>query len=101
MLLGALNLWYFIEGYYNRRIDEPRDLSTLTKYRITLKGGAHELVFYKNPLTERWWMEVPYADSIGANEPRVELIPCSENEYLKAREDEIPDRWWNTHYKLR
>jgi formiminoglutamase len=101
MLLGALTLWYFIEGLYNRRIDEPRDLASLKKHRVALKGGTHELVFYKNPLTDRWWMEVPYGDSIGVENPRVELIPCSESEYLMAKEDEIPERWWNTHHKLK
>lgn len=101
MMLGAITLWYFIEGVYNRRVDEPRDLSALTKHRVSLNGGTHELVFYRNPLTNRWWMEVPYVDSIGAEVPRVELIPCSENEFLQAREDEIPERWWNAHHKLK
>lgn len=100
MLAGIL-IWYLIEGWYNRRIDEPEDLDQLTKYTVNLHGGAYTIVFYRNPISERWWMEVPYTDSIGKENGRSELIPCSKRDYERARMDEIPEKWWLTHYKLK
>lgn len=100
-MLTGIMMWYLIEGYYSRRIDEPDDLSRLTKYSVNLHGGMQEIVFYKNPMTERWWMEVPYADSLNRKANRRELIPCSETDYQTARGDEIPEKWWLAHYKLK
>ncbi|MEM0996127.1 MAG: formimidoylglutamase [Bacteroidota bacterium] len=100
-LLTGLMMWYLIEGYLGRRIDEPEDLSRLTKYSVNLHGGIQEIVFYKNPMTERWWMQVPYADALSKKSNRSELVPCSESDYERARADEIPEKWWLAHYKLK
>jgi formiminoglutamase len=100
-MLAALLCWYLIEGYYSRRVDEPVDLNRFTKYSVSLQGGAHEIVFYKNPVSERWWMEVPYHDAIGKRNGRTELVPCSPRDYETARGDEIPEKWWLAHYKLK
>ena len=94
-------VWYLIEGFLSRRIDEPEDLSRLIKYSVSLQGGIQNLVFYKNPLSERWWMEVPYSEGMGRREGRTELVPCSESDYELARQDEIPEKWWLAHYKLK
>lgn len=100
-LLTGIMMWYLIEGYYSRRVDEPTNLERFTKYNVSLQGGIHEIVFYKNPMTGRWWMEVPYADALRGKSGRTELIPCSESDYQLARTDEIPDKWWLAHYKLK
>jgi formiminoglutamase len=100
-LLGSMLVWYLIEGFLSRRIDEPEDLSRLIKYSVSLQGGIQNLVFYKNPLSERWWMEVPYSEGMGRREGRTELVPCSESDYELARQDEIPEKWWLAHYKLK
>lgn len=100
-LLGAMMVWYLIEGFLSRRVDEPEDLSRLVKYSVSLQGGIQNLVFYKNPLSERWWMEVPYSEGMGRKEGRTELVPCSESDYELARQDEIPEKWWLAHYKLK
>lgn len=100
-VLAALMLWYFIEGIQNRRIDEPTDLNALTKYRATLQGGTHEIVFYKNERSERWWMEVPYPDALTKGTGRTMLVPCSEADYTQATHDEVPEKWWLTHYRLK
>lgn len=100
-LLGAMVVWYLIEGFLSRRIDEPEDLTRLIKYSVSLQGGIQNLVFYKNPLSERWWMEVPYSEGMGRKEGRTELVPCSESDYELARQDEIPEKWWLAHYKLK
>ena len=100
-ILAAMLVWYFIEGVYNRKEDEPIDLSALTKYTTHLQGGAHEIVFFKNESTGRWWMEVPYTDALKDPNGRRKLMPCSPSDYEKARMDEIPEKWWLAHYKLK
>ena len=99
--LAAIMLWYFIEGIQNRRVDEPKNLSALTKYRTSLQGGTHEIVFYKNERSERWWMEVPYPDALTKDTGRTILVPCSESDYRMATKDEVPEKWWLTHYRLK
>jgi formiminoglutamase len=100
-MLAGLVAWYLVEGYYSRRVDEPSDLQRLIKYHVSLQGGAHEIVFFKNPFSERWWMEVPYSDAIGRRNGRTELVPCSQSDYELARTDEIPEKWWMAHHKLK
>ena len=46
-------------------------------------------------------MEVLYHDAIGKRNGRTELIPCSFSDYETARGDEIPEKWWLAHYKLK
>ena len=100
-MLSGIMIWYIVEGFYNRRVDEPEDLEKLTKYSVSLHGGGHEIVFYRNPVSERWWMEVPYNDAINKRNGRTELVPCSKQDYELARTDEIPEKWWLAHYKLK
>ncbi|MCU0422643.1 MAG: formimidoylglutamase [Bacteroidia bacterium] len=59
--LAAQMLWYFIDGYYNRKNDYPtKESKDYLIYRTTFKNAEYEIVFYKNIYNERWWMEVPY-----------------------------------------
>lgn len=100
-LCSAIFLWYFIEGVYNRKVEEPETLTNLKKFFVPIHGGATEIIFVKNLRTDRWWMEVPYQDSLGKLDGRMELIPCSEKDYQTAQLDEIPERWWMAHHKLK
>ena len=100
-LLTAIMAWYMVEGYYNRRVDEPEDLTQLKKYSVSLHGGVYDITFYRNPVSDRWWMEVPYSDSFNRKQGRTELVPCSKQDYELARTDEIPEKWWLTHHKLK
>lgn len=100
-LLTAMMIWYFIEGYYNRRDDEPINPESMTRYRLQVAGGLEEVIFLKNESSGRWWMEVPYHDGIGKPEARRKIIPCSESDYNLAKENELPERWWFAHNKLR
>jgi hypothetical protein len=57
----------------------------------------HDIVFYKSLETDRWWFEVPV---IRQTKTRHVLISCSMNDYQKACNQEIPDRWLNAFQKL-
>lgn len=99
--LVAQMIWYFIDGFYNRKQDYPiGDKSQYTKYRVSLKDHEHEIVFYKSNKSDRWWMDVPYPINHQVKYERHHMVPCSYGDYKTACEDEMPDRWWQTYQKL-
>ncbi|SEL50797.1 formimidoylglutamase [Parapedobacter koreensis] len=99
MLLAQM-IWYFIDGFYNRKHDAPLiPKSAYITYRTTVHNDAYELVFVKSKKSDRWWMQVPYSGSKSVNE-RYHLVPCRYEDYQTAVSGEMPDLWWKTHQKL-
>lgn len=99
MLLAQM-VWYFIEGYYNRKQDFPLvPKSQYVFYRTTLKDGSGEMVFIKSKRSDRWWMQVPYPSGLTKNE-RYHLVPCRYEDYNMAVNGEMTDLWWRTYQKL-
>ena len=99
--LIAQMVWYFIEGYYNRRDDHPhRDTTEYVKYTVSIKDHKDQLVFYKSKKSDRWWMDVPVKKNFKNIYERHHLVPCSYNDYEVACRDDIPDRWWQAYQKL-
>lgn len=93
-------MWYFIDGFYARKNDYPTAESRdYLIYRTTFSHGDHEIVFYKNTSTDRWWMEVPYPKERSQYKGMF-MVPCSYNDYQSALNDEIPDRWMKAYQKL-
>jgi hypothetical protein len=99
--LIAQMIWYFIEGFYNRKNDHPhRDKSDYVKYTVSIKDHKDQLVFYKSKKSDRWWMDVPVKKNFKNVYERHHLIPCSYGDYEIACRDDIPDRWWQAYQKL-
>ena len=99
--LVAQMIWYFIDGFYNRKQDYPIvDKSEYTKYRVSIKDHEHEIVFYKSNKSDRWWMDVPYPVNHQIKFERHHMVPCSYSDYETACSDEMPDSWWQTYQKL-
>lgn len=99
--LAGQMIWYFIDGFYNRKNDYPvADKSEYLKYRVVLKDNQNEIVFYKSNRSERWWMDVPYPMNNRLKFERHHLVPCSYADYQTACNDEMPDKWWKTYQKL-
>ena len=99
--LVAQMIWYFIDGFYNRKQDYPIvDKSEYTKYRVSIKDHDHEIVFYKSNKSDRWWMDVPYPINHQIKHERHQMVPCSYRDYETACRDEMPDKWWQTFQKL-
>jgi formiminoglutamase len=93
-------IWYFVDGYYNRKYDYPTTESNdYMMYRTTFKNSDYEILFYKNIYNERWWMEVPYPKERN-NQKGTFMVPCSYSDYQAALNDEIPDRWMRAYQKL-
>ncbi len=78
-------LWYYIEGKNKRQKDYPEiPESDLIKFHV--ENDMLKLIFYKNPFSGRWWVEIPQLT--GENS----LIPCSENDYNSAVKSIITKR---------
>ena len=89
----AQMVWYFTEGYYQRKNDYPATNKGLTEYVVDLKGRDGRLVFWKSNKSGRWWLQVPV--KTGRKYQRHRLIPCSYKDYSLATQDEVPDRLLN------
>jgi hypothetical protein len=99
--LLAQMIWYFIDGYYNRKNDFPyKEKDNYIKYLVTFKNHQHEIIFYKSKKSNRWWMEIPCPVNLKLKYKRHYLISCSYNDYQTACKQEIPDRWWKGYQKL-
>ena len=66
-----------------------------------MNDNASEIVFYKSLKSDRWWMEVPCADT-ERRERYLQhtLIPCSYADYEHAMHNEIPPLWWHYYNRL-
>lgn len=91
-------IWYFIEGISFRITEFPSSKSEdFTKF--TVPTDTEELVFYKSHITERWWVEVPSILPEHTKTNSVALLPCTEEDYLDACNQNIPERWFKAYRK--
>jgi len=96
--LGAQSLWYFMEGVSRRKEEHPLSApDAFKKFIVSHNDMDHDIIFYKSLETDRWWFEVPV---IRQTKTRHVLISCSMDDYQKACNQEIPDRWLNAFQKL-
>ncbi len=88
----AQMMWYFIDGFKNRKQDFPisKAFNQLTQYIVHIKEFDYQVTFWKSNKSGRWWMEIPLKTR--KKHDRHRLIPCSYNDYLKACNEDLPDR---------
>lgn len=97
-VLMAQIVWYFIEGFHYRSNEYPfGSRENYARYIVPMEED--ELVFFRSDKTERWWIEIPYVSSSNNKLKKSTLLPCSYDEYLKACNHEIPERWWKAQRK--
>ncbi len=92
----ATMIWYFIDGFYNRKDNGKFESSNYTKYTVSMEGQEDNLTFFKSNLSEKWWMEVTY----GRKHKYKAFIPCSYTDYQKATKGDFPERWIYAQGKL-
>jgi arginase family enzyme len=91
-------IWYFIEGHNYRIIESPFIKSKdFTKFIVTT--DAEDLIYYKSNLTSRWWVEVPTVLTSHNKSNSPALLPCTEQDYLDACNQIIPERWFKAYKK--
>lgn len=96
-VIGTM-IWYFIEGFYHRKGDKNFKSNDYLVYEVHFGGEPETIKFYKSKLSERWWMEVPNAESMGVFN-RNRMIACNYSDYEMALTGEVPDRWLNFYSK--
>lgn len=97
-MLIAQMIWYFIEGVNCRvRDDAFLNTSNYQKYNVLIE--ADELIFYKSLKTGRWWTEIPFSPNVNNKLKKHTLLPCNHNDYLRALDGNIPERWYKAYKK--
>ena len=96
--LVAQLIWYFIEGV-NYRIEESlADRGTaFLHYNVPVEDEV--LSFYKSTKSERWWIEIPFLEGVNNKLKRHTLLPCTQEDYENACNQEIPERWYKAKRK--
>ncbi len=94
----ATMIWYFVEGFYNRKSELNFKTNDYIKYVVSMPVDPESIVFYKSKLSEKWWLEVPYPDR--SRYDRNCIVPCNYSDYELASDGQVPERWINTYTKL-
>lgn len=97
--LIAQMMWYFIEGYKQRKNELNPDLSSCIKYTVAFEDGRNEIVFYKSNTSGRWWMGVPFKSKDKKTFDNY-FVACSYQDYELANQGEVPERWVRTFRKF-
>ena len=91
--LMAQAVWHFIEGVGSRYFDYPYcSLEHYDTFVVWMDDFEIEITFFRNALNNRWWVKIP----TGATE---KILACSEEDYIKAAENDFPDRWFRAMLK--
>ncbi len=97
-MLTAQILWYFIEGVNFRTNENTISAKKeFIKYQVPVDDEI--LIFYKSPFSGRWWIEIPYTSSENNKLKRHTLLPCTQQDYLDACDQIMPERWYKTKRK--
>lgn len=88
--VAAQMLWYFFEGFYNRKGDYPASTNGLTEYVVEFRKLNYQVTFWKSNKSGRWWMQAPVATK--RKHERHRLVPCSFQDYQSACREELPER---------
>jgi arginase family enzyme len=94
--LMAQVIWHFLEGFHFKKSEAPKDKNNeFNEFLVEIDDIDLPLTFYQSQKTGRWWMKI--SDEEGSFE---KIVPCNEEDYKIAAQNEIPDRWWRNIRKL-
>ena len=96
--LIAQLIWYFIEGV-NYRMNERLENRETDFLHYSVPVDDELLSFYKSTFSERWWIEIPFIKGVNNKLKRNTLLPCTEEDYINACNQEIPERWYKAKRK--
>jgi arginase family enzyme len=94
-ILAGQVCWFLLEGLVNRMQEDPVNGEYMKKFIVNQNKASHELIFYKSEKTERWWMEIP-VNTTGKSK----IVACSYEDYRKASEQEVPERWLKAYQRF-
>lgn len=94
IMLAAQAVWHYLEGFYSRFGDNPLEKKKKYKqYIVHHETLSSEMIFIQNKQNNRWWFVFDGKDGR-------RYFSCSESEYLKAKKNDIPERWLYYFKKL-
>ena len=97
--LLAQMVWYFLEGFCLRYNEYPVAVNQgFIKYSVTLSDQT--MVFYKSERSQRWWLELTNDSHLNNKLKKATLIACTENDYVSATHDNVPERWYNAMRRM-
>ena len=89
--LAAQIIWFFLEGFSQKQFEAPSlhesNSGRFIRYHVRVTDLEDDLIFVKSNLTDRWWIE------IRTQVDEIQYTACSHEDYLKANNNEVPDRW--------
>lgn len=89
--LAAQIIWFFLEGFSQKQYETPSlftgDSGRFIKYHVRVTDLPDDMIFVKSSLTDRWWFELPVEKDQNI------YVACSQEDYMKANHNEVPDRW--------
>ncbi len=89
MLVSQL-IWYYLGGVDNIIANDLIDSTSLTKYIVELSEYNLSLHFYQSIKSGRWWVGIPQEQG-----KENYYLPCSEDDYIKATNNELSSRIFN------
>lgn len=96
--LVAQIVWHFMEGFYNRKPEDPTDdTEDFNHFVVDMADINIAIVFFQSRVSGRWWMEI---SDFEHKKGRMYIVPCDEDDYKKASQGDIPDRWWKNIRKM-
>lgn len=98
-MIVATMVWYFIEGFKNRKGEKGFQTNDYLKYVVSLNAEPENIVFYRSRLSDKWWMEIPNINHKGIYD-RNYIVPCDPDDYETATSGEVPERWINVFSRI-
>lgn len=96
--LMAQVVWHYMDGFFNRKPEDPsEDSEDFNQFMVDMSDISMTLVFFQSRITGRWWMEISDFEN---RKGEMYIIPCDEDDYTKASQGDIPDRWWKNIRKM-
>lgn len=99
----AQALWYFIEGFFGRKHDNPLVYpESCVHYLVPLEQMGMDIHFYKSKTGDRWWVHVPCnnVDLQNLYSPQL-MLPCTYADYRQCMEGgNVPELWWRYYRRL-
>lgn len=82
-------LWYLMDGVHKGKQEANiHDSDNFNQYKMAF--SEIEATFLQSKKTGRWWMQLPDG----------KYIACSQNDYITASANEIPERWMRAMERL-
>ena len=84
-------IWYFLDGFNNKKGDFPVNFDGMIEYLVEVKDHQELLTFWKSNRSGRWWVQIEKANA-SDEKINLRLIPVSYQDYLDACEGELSAR---------